>query len=122
MRATSSAPMSGTWPMICPVAGFSTGICPSAPPPLWAARSGLSSVAMALRVPLPGSTDVTSVRQRYALDYRVLDRLVVLVGLARLDLVDHVHSFDHAAEDGVLAVEPGSGIGGDDEELAAVGV
>ena len=36
-------------------------------------------------------------------------------------LLDGVHALDHLAEDDVLAVEPG-GLGGAQEELAAVGV
>src|SRR3954467_2229174 len=57
-----------------------------------------------------------------ALDDRALRRLVAGVGLRGLDLVDRVHPVGHLAEDGVLAVEPGRGVGRDDEELGAVGV
>ena len=50
-----------------------------------------------------------------ALDLQRLDHV------ALLDRVDHVHTFDDLAEDGVLAIEPRrSDVG--DEELAAVGV
>src|SRR3954470_6939045 len=56
------------------------------------------------------------------LDADLVDRLVAPVGLGRLDLVDDVHAVRHAAEDGVLAAEPWSLVGGDDEELRAVGV
>ena len=44
------------------------------------------------------------------------------VGRQALDRVDDVHAAGHAAEHGVLAVEPRRGLGGDDEELRAVGV
>mmetsp|Transcript_62884 Transcript_62884/g.167224 ORF Transcript_62884/g.167224 Transcript_62884/m.167224 type:complete len:247 (+) Transcript_62884:167-907(+) len=49
----------------------------------------------------------------------------LLAGLAplaahSLDRLDHVHALDHLAEDNVLAIEP-RGLGGAQEELAAVG-
>src|SRR5689334_78569 len=56
------------------------------------------------------------------LDHDRLDRPVPRAGLDALDLVDGVHPLDDLAEDGVLAVEPGRLLGGDDEELAAVRV
>src|SRR5437870_13369189 len=57
-----------------------------------------------------------------ALDHDVLDRTVAPARRLRLDRVDRVHAVRHAAEHGVLAVEPRRGVGRDDEELAAVGV
>src|SRR5207302_7660919 len=57
-----------------------------------------------------------------ALDRHVLARPVTRVPLDLRDLVDDVHAGGDAAEDGVLAVEPGTGVRGDDEELAAVRV
>src|SRR3954451_18656566 len=53
------------------------------------------------------------------------DRLAGPVGAVRLDggdRVDDVHALGDVAEDRVLAVEPGGGLGGDDEELAPVRV
>src|SRR5215212_3706325 len=58
----------------------------------------------------------------HALDHGVLDGPVLSAGLGALDRVDGLHASAHPAEDRVLAVEPGRGVGGDDEELAAVGV
>src|SRR5207253_9422418 len=58
----------------------------------------------------------------HALDHDVLDRTVAPARRLRLDRVDRVHAVRHAAEHGVLAVEPRRGVGRDDEELAAVGV
>src|SRR5579871_5687601 len=49
-------------------------------------------------------------------------RPVAGVGLDALEPVDDVHALGHLAEDRVLAVEPGAGVGGDDEELRAVRV
>lgn len=52
-----------------------------------------------------------------------LDRLSGLTGLRAnlLDSLDDVHALDNLAEDDVLAVQPRS-LDGADEELAAVGV
>src|SRR5918992_1303559 len=58
----------------------------------------------------------------HALDHRVLHRAVLGAGLGPLDRVDGLHARADLAEDGVLAVEPGSRVGRDDEELAAVRV
>jgi hypothetical protein len=49
-------------------------------------------------------------------------RPVARAGLDLVDRVDDVHPGRDLAEDGVLAVEPRAGIGGDDEELRAVRV
>ena len=57
-----------------------------------------------------------------ALDRHVLARPVALVARAVRDTVDDVHPHRDAPEDGVLAVEPRTLRGGDDEELAAVRV
>src|SRR5437764_10532886 len=57
-----------------------------------------------------------------ALDRGRLARLVARVARQPGDPVDDVHPRRHAAEDGVLAVEPRTGLRGDDEELAAVRV
>src|SRR4051794_41961879 len=57
-----------------------------------------------------------------ALDPRVLARPVAGVARELGDPVHDVHPGGHAAEDGVLAVEPRRGLGRDDEELAAVRV
>src|SRR3954464_9993600 len=99
--------MSGTWPMIAPVAGFSTGIWEPSSTVSW--TEGVSTVAMVL-----------GYFRSHALDDGILARAVVAVGVARLDLVDHVYSVHHPAEDCVLAVEPRRRVGRDDEELAAV--
>src|SRR4051794_23180353 len=56
------------------------------------------------------------------LDDHRLGRPVLRSRLHSLDRVDGVHAVGHPAEDGVLAVEPRGLLGGDDEELAAVGV
>src|SRR4051812_4479068 len=45
-----------------------------------------------------------------------------MVGVAAFDLVDDLHPVHDVAEDRVLPVQPRRGIGGDDEELTAVGV
>src|SRR5918992_3828539 len=58
----------------------------------------------------------------HALDHRVLGGPVLGPGLRALDRVDRLHARADLAEDGVLAVEPGSRVGRDDEELAAVRV
>src|SRR5215204_1355672 len=58
----------------------------------------------------------------HALDHRVLDRPILRAGLCALDRVDGLHARGDLTEDGVLAVEPGSRVGGHDEELAAVRV
>ena len=51
-----------------------------------------------------------------------LDRFVAAVGRHALELVDDVHPALHLTEHGVLAVQPRTRLGGDDEELGAVGV
>jgi hypothetical protein len=56
------------------------------------------------------------------LDPDRLDRAVAAVGLRRADALDDVLAAGDLAEDGVLAVEPRALVGGDDEELRAVGV
>src|SRR4051812_29585033 len=61
-------------------------------------------------------------RKLDALDDDRLDRLVLAVRLRLLDRVDRFHAGGDAAEDGVLAVEPGRRLRGDDEELTAVRV
>src|SRR4051795_4865144 len=60
--------------------------------------------------------------ERDGVHAHVLDRAVAGVGLDRLDLVNDVHAGGDAPEGGVLAVQPRGRLGGDDEELAAVGV
>src|SRR3954451_13389494 len=72
--------------------------------------------------PPPRRGDISSAGECHALDRRVLARAVVPVGVRPLDLVDHVHPVDDLAENRVLAVEPRRGVGGHDEELAAVRV
>src|SRR5215211_1919400 len=57
-----------------------------------------------------------------SLDHHRLDGPVAGGRLHRLDRVHGLHAGLDAAEDRVLAVEPRRGLGGDDEELAAVGV
>src|SRR3954454_2693316 len=108
--------MSGTFEITSPVAGLTT------------------SISAALAAPFPPVSDCCSMVpamagsyrrrlvQRDALDAHLVERLVARVGRRALDLVDDVHAVGHAAEDGVLSVEPRSGVGGDDEELRAVGV
>src|SRR5580693_6431553 len=51
-----------------------------------------------------------------------LDWFVAAVGGHTLQLVDHIHAALHLAEHGVFAVQPRARLGGDDEELRAVGV
>src|SRR5437763_9404147 len=63
-----------------------------------------------------------SVGQVDALDRLVLDRAVAGARRGALDGVDRIHARGHASEHGVLAVEPRRRVGGDDEELRAVGV
>src|SRR5215208_3963752 len=70
----------------------------------------------------PSHQRSSTVMYLHALDLRVLDRAVARAGLEPLDRVHRVHAGGHLAEDGVLAVEPRGGLGGDDEELAAVRV
>src|SRR5262249_55220149 len=55
-------------------------------------------------------------------DPDILDRAVTAFGGDRLELVHDVHPVGHLPEDGVLAVEPRTGLGCDEEELGAVGV
>jgi len=43
------------------------------------------------------------------------------LGSIRLDLLDDIHALDNLSENDMFAVQPG-GLGGTDEELAAVGV
>src|SRR5688572_31225329 len=79
--ATSSAPMSGTWAMISPVAGFSTGIVfPDGDPFCEAAGCGVSTV-MPPRLLL----------ELHPLNHHVLDRAVLRARLRALDRVDGVH-------------------------------
>ena len=56
------------------------------------------------------------------LDHNGLDDVArhIVTGLAAGDLAQHLHALDDLAEDGVLAVQPGGLLEGD-EELAAVG-
>ena len=56
------------------------------------------------------------------LEALLVDRPVAGAGGRALDRVDHVHPAGHLAEHRVLAVEPRRRLGGDDEELRAVGV
>src|SRR4051794_8537657 len=114
MLGTSCGGVTGTVRIGCPVAGVSTVIPAAAP------ASGVcgSTVAMA-RNP---SDRAVSPRYGQLLDRRWLLGPIASVGGQRLERVDHVHAAGHLAEDGVLAVEPGRGVGGDDEELRAVGV
>src|SRR5215207_181023 len=58
----------------------------------------------------------------HPLDHDIVDGAVLGARLGALDRVDGLHARSHPAEHGVLAVEPGRGLGGHDEELAAVGV
>src|SRR5436190_7277227 len=69
-----------------------------------------------------GRTGCLRFGQFYALDRYRLARLVARVGVDRGDRIDDVHPIRDPAEDSVLAVEPGGGLGGDDEELAPVRV
>ena len=58
-------------------------------------------------------------------NHHILRRLPLGIRLRPriLNLRNDIHALDHVAEDDVLAVEMrGPGFGGDDEELAAVGV
>src|SRR4051795_1998738 len=114
MLGTSCGGVTGTVRIGCPVAGFST-VMPAAAP-----ASGVrgSTVAMA-RNP---SDRAVSLGDGQLLDRRRLLGPVAPVGGQRLERVDDVHAAGHLAEHGVLAVEPGRGIGRDDEELRAVGV
>src|SRR5688572_29279830 len=113
--ATSSALMSGTWAMVSPVAGFSTGIVPAECPFCEVVCCGVSTVMRRVYAPwLSGQLD--------SLDHDVLDRAVPSTGLRALDLVDGVHPARDLPEHGVLAVEPRRRVGGDDEELAPVRV
>src|SRR5829696_2837685 len=102
---TSSALATGTVATTSPVAGFATGM-PSA-----TEVDGCSTVAMRMRL-----------LEREPLDDRRLLRAVARVGRERLEGVDDVHARGHLAEHRVLAVEPGRGVLGDDEELGAVRV
>src|SRR5687768_5711975 len=70
----------------------------------------------------PSHQRSSTVMDLHAIDLRVLDRAVAGAGLEPLDRVDGLHPGGHAAEDGVLAVEPRRSLGGDDEELAPVRV
>src|SRR5262245_43410776 len=56
------------------------------------------------------------------LDDEIVDRAVLGAGRRALEAVDNVHAVRDLAEDSVLAVEPRARVGGDDEELRAVGV
>ena len=56
------------------------------------------------------------------LDAHLVARTVAGAGVELRDRVDDVHPGRDPPEDGVLAVEPGAGVGGDDEELRAVRV
>src|SRR5215208_3794037 len=58
----------------------------------------------------------------HPLDHRVLHGAILRAGLGTFDRVDRLHAGGDLAKDGVLAVQPGSGFGGHDEELAAVRV
>src|SRR4051794_12777183 len=120
--ATCSAPRSGTWAMVSPVAGFSTAIVAPLPAPLVVACSrALSTVAMpALSSFACGRTSLTV--ELNALENHRLLRHVARVGGLRLDRVDRVHPVRHLAEHGVLSVQPRCFAGGHDEELAAVRV
>src|SRR5215207_2640104 len=79
--------------------------------------SGGACRPLRLARPRPGS-----VAELDALDHLGRRRTVAGAGLGLLDRVHGVHPLGHLAEDRVLAVEPGSGLGGDDEELGSVGV
>ena len=63
-----------------------------------------------------------SFREIDPLDDDVVDRTIGAAGLHLFDRVHDVHPVGDAAEDRVLPVEPRARVGGDDEELAAVGV
>src|ERR687897_78930 len=58
----------------------------------------------------------------HTFDLGIRDRPVLRSSLEALDGVDGAHAGGHAPKDRVLAVEPGRGVGRDDEELAAVRV
>src|SRR2546426_4163548 len=120
--ATWSAPRSGTWAIVSPVAGFSTAIVAPLPAPLVVACSrALSTVAMrALSSFACGRTSLTL--QYHPLDHHRLLGHVARVGGEPLDLVDGLHPVRHVAEDRVLAVQPRRLARRDDEELAAVRV
>src|SRR5829696_7400597 len=70
----------------------------------------------------PSHQSSSTLMHLHPLDDRVLHGAVAGAGLGALDRVDGIHPVGDLAEDGVLAVEPGSGVCGHDEELAAVGV
>src|SRR5215203_5761051 len=68
----------------------------------------------------PSHQSSSTLMHLHPLDDRVLHGAVAGAGLGALDRVDGVHPVGDLAEDGVLAVEPGSGVCGHDEELAAL--
>lgn len=56
------------------------------------------------------------------LDFDVLFRVIVGVGVDFFDLSDNVHAVRYFAEVGVFPIEERCGFGGNDEELRAIGI
>src|SRR4051794_33196870 len=139
--------MSATCPITWPVAGLSTAIVWPLPDPFvlvvvtwWStvamrpllklvareilgsseSNGGLATQPKAARGrPLGGSARPV---QLDPLDHRVVVRPVARTRRQPLNRVDGLHPGRHLAEDRVLAVQPRSGVGRDDEELRAVRV
>src|SRR5438105_5565004 len=136
ISATCSAPSLGTVVISSPVAGFSTAIASAAALPFTSVE--VCSVTLAIVAPsarlrqgyrsLAGQPGSAAAGQALGgieldrLDHRRLRGPIAGACREALDRVDGLHAGADAAEDGVLAVEPRGAIGGDDEELRAVGV
>src|SRR5512144_371094 len=85
------------------------------------------SVAPVMTMVFPAPTVVPSPLPRLIAQLDPLDHLrlagsVAGARLGSLDCVARIHAVDDLAEDRVLAVQPGRGVRGDDEELRAIGV
>src|SRR4051794_17948256 len=106
--ATCSAPRSGTWATVSPVAGFSTAIVAPLPAPLVVASSrALSTVAMPALSSLAGRRAKSSLTvELHPLDHDRLLGHVARVGGHALDRVDCLHPVRDLPEHRVLAVQP----------------
>src|ERR1700680_2800177 len=133
ISVTASAPRSGMVATVSPVAGFSTGMSsPACATPLWVwgkswtiCESSAVAICVSPARSLVANKTTPTERLGSEFDRGDADRLRGPVGAVGGDTLQLVHDVDPVldlSEHGVLAVQPRTGVGGDDEELRPVRV